>query len=579
VSSSTKNKRPDSLRLSPIYWDEADRIRYSDLEKGFGQSKPLAEGHKGMVVGNHHAFAIRSGVEVLRQGGNAADAACATALAQVALSTGSNMSYAGVLNGICYDSKTRKVHTLDAGYNIPQGETEPQSISTSPTQIGRSVLVPGFMAGIEALHKRFGVLPFANLFDPAIYIAEEGHEVSGRLAGWMQYRKDILSDLPKTRAIFTGTNGEFYRKGETLRQAKLASTLRNVAQNGVEHIYQGDWAQRFVKAVQQRGGKLSLRDLQTYTPTWEEPICTTYHGHEIYGTPQGRPGGLFALEALNLLELANPQQYGHYTRSAEALYWLIQVSRVGNLLTLWPKEHLEAEFLSLSLSRESRITKAYAQAIWEKLTTPNWMHQFLGLPGVEGSHSGSVVVVDAQKNVAVLGHSNNTATWGTNGIFVEGVSIPDSALSKVNQRTMAEVGGGGRIPVGMNPLIAFKEKKPVLGCCVTGGGIHEEILQQLHNVLDFGMNPKEAIDTPTFLPPMSAPNSAEPWYYRQAVKKGDFSDVVLRGVEKKGQSILELDLKDSYRGLGYWCGITVDPNNNICRGGAPTEFEGYALAE
>jgi gamma-glutamyltranspeptidase / glutathione hydrolase len=212
-------------RISPAHWSEADRKHFMALEHTWGQPKPLACSQKGVVVTHMCGFAVRAGVEALRQGGSAADAALTTALAQIALAAGSFISYAGTMNLVYYEAATGKVSALDAGYNVPMMETEPHSIPSQPTPGGRTALVPGFMAGLEAAHRRFGKLPFGCLFEPAIYLAEEGFE-AGLLARWIEFRKEVLGRLAETRSVFSKANGEFYQKGDRFRQPELAKTLR-----------------------------------------------------------------------------------------------------------------------------------------------------------------------------------------------------------------------------------------------------------------------------------------------------------------------------------------------------------------
>src|SRR5207249_3460003 len=197
-----------------------------------GEPKPVAQGRKGMVVASAQAFATRAGVEVLRQGGSAIDAALTAALTQIVRRAGCVSSYAGTLNLVCYDATTGLVHALDAGFDVPREETDPLSIPLPPTPSGRTALVPSFMAGVEAAHARFGKMPFQSLFEPAIYLAEEGFEVDGVDAWRLQYRKDVLSRLAATRAVFTKEDGEFYQLGDQFRQPALAETLHQVAEQG-----------------------------------------------------------------------------------------------------------------------------------------------------------------------------------------------------------------------------------------------------------------------------------------------------------------------------------------------------------
>ena len=304
-------------RFSPARWGEVELRRFAELTATSGQVKPTATGDKGMVVGTTRATAVRAGVEALRQGGNAMDAACTTALAQIALAAGSTTSYAGILFMVYHDKKTEMTLALDAGYNAPLEETDPLSIPSRPIPSGRTALVPGFMAGLQAAHQRFGRLPFAALFEPAIHFAEEGFEVDRQLAWDIHMRRSVLSRLPEARATFTREDGEFYRVGDRFRQLELSKTLRAVAQDGAGHMYTGDWARDFVNAVQEQGGKITLKDLEDYAPIWSEPLRTDYRGYEVCATK----GGVDILEGLNLLELADPNsRYGHYTKSPDALY-------------------------------------------------------------------------------------------------------------------------------------------------------------------------------------------------------------------------------------------------------------------
>ncbi len=147
-------------------------VKYTTLNQTFDQPHPLAVGKKGMVVGTSGALAVKAGLEALKQGGSAVDAALTTSLAQISLSTGCWVSYAGFMTMVYFDAETGKVYSMNAAYNTVQAEDDPLSIP-SRTPSGRATPVPGFMAGVQAAHDRFGQLPFASLFDPSIYFAEE----------------------------------------------------------------------------------------------------------------------------------------------------------------------------------------------------------------------------------------------------------------------------------------------------------------------------------------------------------------------------------------------------------------------
>ena len=474
-------KRLPLSKFSPARWGESELKRFFELTRTSGQLKPTAKGDKGVIVGTTCAFAMRAGVEALRQGGSAVDAVCTAALAEIALTAGCNVSYAGIFHLVYYEKETGKTYALDAAYNAPIDENDPLSIPTRPTPSGRTALVPGFIAGLEAAHKRFGRLPFGSLFEPAIYIAQEGFEVYQFLGWWIRDRKDILSRLPETRAVFTKENGELYKKGD--------------------HFRQPEWARAFVNAVQREGGKITLNDLGSYSPIWSEPWRTNYHGYEVCATI----GGVEIIEGFNLLELANLQRYGHYTESPDALYWFIQITRMSNLISTLRKDQLTNHFPLSFLCSPSRVTKEHARAIWAKLRTPGWLREVQGVVSPRAGHSSGVVAVDSEGNVASVGHSINTLDWGSTGIFVGGISIPDSA--SIQQESVKEAGPGGRIRNEMAPLIVLTAGKPVLASAAIGAGLHEATLQRLHNVIDFGMDIQQSTEQPIFHGPLWADSS------------------------------------------------------------------------
>jgi gamma-glutamyltranspeptidase/glutathione hydrolase len=195
---------------------------------------------------------------------------------------GSNVSYAGVMFMVYYDAKTGKTHSLHAGWNTVKEENDPMSIPVSGTPSGRQALVPGFMAGVQAAHQRFGKLPFAALCEPAVYFTEKGFIIDKALAVRIKSREQEIARFPETKNIFTRENGELYKEGDLLKQPRLAETLGKMAKQGADYMYRGEWAKKFVRAVRKEGGKMTLKDLEDYKAIWSEPAHTTYR--EYAGT-------------------------------------------------------------------------------------------------------------------------------------------------------------------------------------------------------------------------------------------------------------------------------------------------------
>src|SRR5262245_14038350 len=368
----SQSRQSTGGKMSPEAWPPGELEKYWRLQHDYQRPHPAVESAKGMVAVGSEALAARIGLEALQQGGSAADAALATSLAQIALAGGSYISYGGILAMVYYDAASKKVFSLNACYNTVLEEKDPLTIPGGGKPSGRTALVPGFFAGVQAAHERFGKLPFASLFDPAIYLAEKGFVLDTSLPYWINNRKDVLSRLPETKRVFTKQDGEFYKAGDLFKQPQLAETLRKVAAQGTDYIYQGEWAKKFVAAVQSEGGKMTLADLKAYRPTWSEPLQTSYRGYQVYTLGLPSEGGVITIEALNLVEAADLKQYGHYTTSPEALYEFIRICRAGYFLSHWPTQTLKIYLPDFDLSPESRVKKESARLLWQKMHEPAW---------------------------------------------------------------------------------------------------------------------------------------------------------------------------------------------------------------
>ena len=275
------SRRMGHSALDPATWDTAEVEAY--LRRRAVESARTAvtgTATHAMVVGSTGPFAQLAGRRALEAGGNAVDAAVTTALTQIALAVGSWVSYAGILTLTCFDATTGQVSTLSAGFGTFREETDPASIPKPPVPSGRTALVPGFLAGVETAHRRFGRLPWAALFQPAIFVAEQGLLVGRSLAWQFQRRADVLGRTPEGRAIFFDATGGLPEEGQTFRQPDLAATLRRVAADGTDYIYRGPWAAAFVDQVRRAGGQATLADLGAYRPLWGEPLHGTFRGYD-----------------------------------------------------------------------------------------------------------------------------------------------------------------------------------------------------------------------------------------------------------------------------------------------------------
>ncbi len=537
----------------------------------------LAEGRQGLIVGLTGQRAVPAGLEILKQGGSAADAVTATALTQIVEAAGSYVSFAGILSFMYYDASTGKIHFLNAGYNTPLEENDPLTIpkmdetTTKGAASGRTALVPGFMPGIQAIHDRFGKTPLAKLFKPATELAETGFTVDPLLDYFLKFRKDVLGRLPETRRLFTKQSGEFLAEGDRFRQPELAATLRHVAGGGTAYMITGEWGKQFVAAVRREGGLITARDLDAYRVVWEQPLETTYRDMNVFAPGLSSTGGVDTLEALNLLELAGLGRSGTPSRSAESLFWLIQITDNQNL-TLYPK--LAAKrFPEQSFSAQTRVTKEHARWLWARKREGSWPYADRPAGAKNGSHhSSGVVAVDRWGNVAALTHTCNAVVWGNTGIFVAGVSIPDPA--SFQQEAIKQAGPGNRLPDPMTPLIITRGGKPVLASSVIGAGLHQRNVQVLANIFEFGRDAQSAVDAPALLAPEWSGNRSV-----ARIGEGSFDKVVVEGVRRLGQEVKVLPRPQCQAFAGFWVGIEIDPKTGLLgaagTGEVPSFAEGY----
>jgi gamma-glutamyltranspeptidase/glutathione hydrolase len=370
---------------------------------------------------------------------------------------------------------------------------------------------------------------------------------------WIDSKKGVLSRYPETKKIFTRPDGRFLVKGDHFAQPELAGTLKQIAAQGAAYIYGGDWGRKFVDVIQRAGGKITLEDMRRYRALWEEPLQTSYREYTVYATGPTPWGGVNIIQALNLLELANVKQRGAYTESPQSLFWLMQISA--------------CQSSTRELPAETRLSKAGAASIWQAMQQGSWR----GLPKamqktpIASAHTDGLVVVDRWGNMAVVNHTINTVLWGNTGIFVDGISIPDSASFQPHD--VARAGPGKRLPNGMSPLIICRDGQPVFGSAAVGGGLHAKTLQVLANLLDFGMDPQAAVDAPAFVG----------WNPGQ-VEADTFAPELLAEVERLGLKIDLVSPKDAGMSRGYWVGVRIDPATRLIRGGVSRGLEGGVAA-
>jgi len=585
--------------LSPENWSEEQwsKARLSETD-----SLGSIVGDSIMLINTGSPEAAYSGMQVLKHGGSAIDAAITAALTDITIKTGQSVSFAGFTNLLYYEAKTGKVYSMNAGWNAPMKESDPASIPDfmSMTPSGRTALVPGFMKGIESAHQKFGKLPFDALFEPSIYFAENGIVVDNGLKFRMDMWQGILGRLDETKEIFVDKKGELLVSGDTLKQPKLANTLRKIANQGADYMYLGDWAKHFVDKIQDEGGYMTLDDLKNYEVKWGNPVHTDYRGYDIYGLAHPSNGGVNIIEAMNILEQVEIKELGHYTESAEALFLMLRSSRMADVFgTSFTNSPMDSKILNkyfprLNLDSENRASKEHARELLQYLKSPEWTSMIQEDQNTEGKlntgHSDAIVAIDAEGNIVSLIHSSNTMFWGRSGIFVNGISIPDPGAT--NQEEMIAAGPGNRLLEATPPVIVLNDNKPYLVSNSISMGVHELTFQNLVNIIDFNMSPNEANRTAHFAPSLlQSPSVFEfaktfmPFegnpegIHVQSAIQGKFPQELLLEVRAMGEPMEELPNHWYDTVKGMWIGILINQESQKFLGTTADQYTGSAFSD
>jgi gamma-glutamyltranspeptidase/glutathione hydrolase len=480
------------LDLSPEHWpaDERARLERLEVQGPAPQVSGVVDGANGIVSATVSPVSVYAGMQTLKNGGNAADAAAVTALTQVTMQLGSVVSYAGVFTMLYYDAFTHRVFSMDAGYNSYLHETDPRSIRRNdlgPLNFGRNpgeggprgreTLVPGFMAGVESMQGRFGRLPFHDLFGPAIWYARNGVRVSPTLQAYFALREKYLARTPEGQRFMRQAGDALPVAGELFVQHELALTLRGVASSGSSFMYTGPWAQDFVSTIRREGGKVEPEDLERYRPIWSEPFEETAFGARVFVNGPPNYGAVTLFLGLNLAEALQLDRQGPYWTDPGTFRSLARINNVvaGSLVA----NKSAAAFLrdrGITVSGRSELSKVFARTI------APYLDQIFGQQASAApSHSNAIVVVDREGNIAVVTHTSNTVVWGDSGIVVGGVPIPDSA--GFQQDKLAMIPPGERLPHGIIDTIIFDGERPILATASIGASLCPESIRVLVSLL------------------------------------------------------------------------------------------------
>lgn len=474
---------------------------------------------KRAVASSQSPIVTQTMLDILESGGNAVDATVAGNIVQATVQP-EMTNHTGTVSWLYWNAKEKKTYQLNS-----MGTLHPDlpPMRTYPLGVGGvaagapMACIPGFMPGLEAMHSRFGSKPWKSLVEPAIPWAEDGFPVDEFQRAVMEFELEGNVWFPEMRDLFA-PKGFTPSVGEKLKNPALAKTLRKLADEGPEHFTQGGWARDFVKLANDLGWKIKIGDLSNNPPRWTEPLRYMHNGYEIVQTAPPERQGLYCCIVLGILRHLNVSKLGHYTESAESLYYMSKALRrahfeLGNLhdpeffgdpSDVWMSEEYLSSLAKIfkgSLPKKSVDLTRHVELTTHRgnLQAFGWA---VGAPERKlDQPSGSCELTCVDKDGNWVQMMNTLQSGGIPGMVVGGVPMVGShAAFSMNASIAGWLGlPGSRMRSVMSNTIVFKDDQPCLSLG-SPGNVHCTVPQMLSNNLDYNFDPYEADVLPRMLP-------------------------------------------------------------------------------
>ncbi len=532
-----------------------------------GRSEVIAQ--NGMVC-TSHPLSTQAGIEILRAGGNAIDAAIAANAMEGVVEPHVN-GIGGDIFAIVWDNKTKKLYGLNGSgrspYSLTLAEFKKRGLTHIPSTGPLPVSVPGCVDGWFELHKKFGSMPMERILSHAIQYARNGFPVHDELAGSLRAIPRIYGQYPNVKEHYY-PNGEVPKKGDIFKNPNLANTLEKIAKGGRDVFYKGEIARTIDAFFKKVGGYLSYKDLADHTSTWVEPVSTNYRGYDVWELPPNGQG-IAALQMLNILEGYDFSKipWG----SPEHIHLFVEAKKI--VFEDRAKFYSDMDFVKIPV--RSLISKEYADER-RKLINPDRALSRIdaGNPALKDGDTIYLTVADKDGNMVSLIQSNYRG-FGS-GMMADGLGFMFQDRGELYSLTEGQnntYAPHKRPFHTIIPAFMTKDGQPIMSFGVMGGGYqplgHVEIVM---DVVDFGMNVQEAGDAPR----IDHDGSSEPTGERMegsgmVMLESGFPYETIRELMRKGHKV-------GY-GLGgyggYQC-IRFDPIRKVYFGASEFRKDGQA---
>ena len=474
-------------------WPLADRVR------------PVEGSHA--VVVSSHQLASDVGVDILRRGGNAVDAAVAVAFAlAVVHPVAGNIGGGGFMIIRLHDDTVR---ALDFRETAPAAATRDMYIDSAgvPTDASltghRSVGIPSTVAGMYEAHRRFGRLPWKELIAPAVELARDGHTLDGVRSRQIGREAERLARFPASQAQFL-VNGEAPPPGTRFVQADLARTLQLIADSGARAFYQGSIANLIVREMSRGGGLITRQDLAYYRVKWRAPIEISYHGYTVYTMPPPSGGGVTLAEILNVME-----GYARLPSFGSATLMHLQTEAMRRAYTDRNTLLGDPDFVHMPLER--LLSKSYAATLRAAIDPQHATPTVAGSGGVgsENPETTHFSIVDVEGNAVscttTLNNDFGSAVTVTGAGFLLNDEMDDFMTAPGRPNLFGLVQGeanaiapGKRMLSAMTPAIVVDPAGSLFLVLGSPGGsrIPTAVYQVITNMIDQDMSLASAVTAP-----------------------------------------------------------------------------------
>ena len=535
------------------------------------QSRSTVIATHGMVA-TSHPLASSVGLDVLKQGGNAVDAAIA-ANAMLGLVEPMSCGIGGDLFAIYWDAKTGKLYGLNASgrspYALDRQVFNKKGLSEIPLDGPLSWSVPGCVDGWFELHERFGKQEMARLLRPSIEYGRAGFPVTEIIAGYWSKADQAFAGHADSQATFL-IDGKPPVEGQIFRNPNLANTYALIAEGGREAFYRGSIARRIVDYSQRNEGFFSMKDFSDHRSDWVEPVSTTYRGYQVWELPPNGQG-IAALEMLNILEGYDVAKWG--PGSPEYLHLLIEAKKLA--FADRAKFYADPDFNALPV--EQLISKPYATKQRARIDLQQAAVEVeAGDPILQQGDTVYLTVVDGDRNCCSLIQSNyygfgSKVTPGDLGFALQNrgalFSLADDHLNRLEPHK--------RPFHTIIPAMVTRNEKPWLCFGVMGGDMQPQgHVQVLCNLIDFQMNVQAAGDAPRVRHVGSQQPTGKAMEGSGIVNvESGIPDAAVRGLLARGHKIARV----AGGGYGGYQAIRIDWENGTLHGATESRKDGVAV--